>query len=459
MALLALFLCLVFIAWLLVRDSKRHPSVSAVLWMPTLMALILGSRSPSQWLSLSPVGQDSPGSAAGNLSDQAFFLLMMIGSWIVASSRGVKWYKLFAANAAIMLFYLYFVVGCSWSDHPGDSFIRILKDFGATVVVISVILSEKNPQEAIRTVYTRCACVLIPLSAFFMKFTYHGFGRSYGKNGDVMFTGVAVQKNSLGELMLVCSFFLIWDHLETRPAGAKRLWGTIRWDYLVLLFMGAWILNASQSKSSLVCLLIGVAVMVSGWLDSRKISRIVFFVVLSLPFLLLLTQQFSSALGPVLGLLGRDATFTGRTDIWKHIGLTTVNPLVGAGFYNFWGGKGGEAIRVAMQTEVPNAHDGYLDLFLDGGIIGLILLFCVLWTSGRRIIANLGKNRYQRVRFAFLIVAIVSNLTESSFARPSLLWFTMILVILEFPFLKVNETAGHGLPKRNSSNSVMAVAR
>jgi len=444
MAPLALFLCLVFIAWLQVRDFKRHKSVSVALWMPTFMALILASRTPSGWLGGSTVRTGLPNDAAGNLLDQGFFLLMIVGSWIIASSRGVKWNKLFAANTAIMLFYFYFVISSLWSDYPGDSLIRVLKDFGTTVFVISVILSEKDPLEAVRTVYTRCACVLFPLSVFFMKYNYHGLGWNYGKNGTPIFTGVTVQKNSFGEMILVFSFFLVWDHLETRPAGAKWPWSGMGWDRFVLLLMGSWLLHLSQSATSLVGLVIGLALIFrSGWLASRMITRMIFVAALSLPLLLFFTQHFTSIFTPILEALGRDVTFTGRTDIWKNITSTTVNPLVGAGFWTFWGGKGGQAINEAMQTVIPNAHSGYLDIYIDGGIIGLTLLFSVLFTSGRRIIANFDVNRYQRVRFAFLIVAIVVNLTETNFARPSLIWFATLLVLLEFPFLKANETSSY----------------
>lgn len=458
MAPVALFLCLVFIAWLLVRDSKRHKSVSAALWLPTIMVLVQASRTPSGWFGGRTFYTGLPNEGSGNLLDQAFFLLMIFGSWIIASSRGVKWNKLFAANVAIVLFYFYFALSSLWSAYPRDSLIRVLKDFGMTIIVISAILCEKNPQEAIRAVYTRCACVLLPLSMLFMKYNYNGLGRNYARNGTVMFTGVTVQKNSFGEMILVVSLFLILDHLETRPVGAKWQLSGIGWDRLVLLLMGAWLLHVSQSKTSLVCFLIGVVLMVSDWFASRMISRIVFIVALSLPFLVLLTQQFGSFFGPMLGVLGRDATFTGRTDIWRHITLTTVNPLVGAGFYNFWGGQGGQAIREAMQTDVPNAHSGYVDLYLDGGIIGLILLFCVFLSSSRRIIANLDVNRYQRVRFAFLIAAIVVNLTESNFARPSLMWFTTLLVLLEFPFPKANQALSHKLQGPTDSRDFAEVA-
>ena len=67
--------------------------------------------------------------------------------------------------------------------------------------------------------------------------------------------------------------------------------------------------------------------------------------------------------------LGRNATFTGRTQIWEHINIDTVNPLFGSGYWNFWGGPGGERINQEMQSLIPNAHNGYLDIYLDGGAI------------------------------------------------------------------------------------------
>jgi exopolysaccharide production protein ExoQ len=394
----------------------------------------LATRSPGDWLGLH--ADRATNNGPGNSIDQVFFASVIAASFVVAWSRRVKWSKVFAANVAIMLFYGYFVASCLWSHSPLDSLIRVLKDFGANIVVISVILSDKKPLEALRAVYVRCACVLIPLSADLVKFS--PLGRQYARNGDVTYVGAAVQKNSFGELLLVFMMFLVWDHLETRSVvGAKRLWRGLRWDTLVLLLMGFWLLQLSDSQTSFVSLLMGLALLLrTGWLASRRVSRLVFMVALSLPLLLLCTQEFSSVFTPLLQSLGRDPTFTGRTDIWKHITFTTVNPLIGAGFYNFWGGPGGNAIREAMQTGVPNAHDGYLDIFLDGGLIGVFLLSCVLVTSGRRLIRLLPQHRYYRLGFAFLIIAIVHNVTETSFGRLSPLWFTTLLVMLDFPMLR-----------------------
>lgn len=411
------------------------------------MLFVLASRSPGDWLGV----QGGPATrfandSSGSLIDQLFFASVIAMSLLIASRRRVKWRKVCAANIPLILFYGYFLISCLWSGYPMDSLIRIVKDFGANIIVVVVILSDKKPLEALRAVYVRCACILIPLSADLVKFS--SLGRQYARAGDVTYIGAAVQKNSFGELLLVFMMFLVWDHLEERSrSGGKRLWSGLRWDTVVLLLMGFWLLQLSQSQTSTVSLLMGVALVLrTGWFASRKASRLILIVALSLPLLLLCTQEFSSVCTPLLESLGRDATFTGRTDIWKRITFTTVNPLIGAGFWNFWGGPGGRAIQVAMQTGVPNAHDGYLDIYLDGGLIGVALLSYLLVSSGRRLIKHLPMHRYYRVAFAFLIIAIVHNVTETSFGRLSPLWFTALLAMLEFPSLwdKLHSTSNDG---------------
>ena len=89
-----------------------------------------------------------------------------------------------------------------------------------------------------------------------------------------------------------------------------------------------------------------------------------------------------------------------------------------------------------MDTGIPSAHCGYLDIYLDGGLIAVFLLFCVLVASGRRLTASSRVDRFQALRFAVLIGMILYNLSESTFMRLTPSWFTTLLVVIDFPFLK-----------------------
>lgn len=433
MALPALILCLLFIAFLLARDSRRRSSGSAALWIPTFLLLILGSRPVSLWLSGGSVWGAMGNEAERSPLDQIFLFFVLASSFVIATLRHVKWGKFFASNIPLMMLYGFFAISILWSGDPFGSTKRLFKDLGM-LFVIAVIFSEKNPLEAVRTIYVRCASVLFPLSVVFIRW-FPNMARSFTMEGEPTYTGVTTQKNTLGEIVLVFSLFLIWDYLETRPA--RWQWSRFPWDRLLLLGMGLWLLHMCQSKTSLLCLLIGTALIVrGGWLASKMVSRIVLLGALSLPYLLFFAQRFNSVIAPIVEGMGRNMTFTGRTDIWQHITSTTVNPLIGAGYWNFWGGRGGFEISRAMETIVPNAHCGYLDIYLDGGIIGLVLLFFLLVAYGRRLMKNLNADRFQRVRFAMLIVMIVYNLSESMYARLSPIWFTTLLVLVDFPGLK-----------------------
>jgi O-antigen ligase len=392
---------------------------------------------------------------AGSSLDGAFYLCVIGASLLVASLRGLRWNRLFAANKAILLFYISFAISVCWSGDPAGSFKRLAKDFGL-LLVIGIVFSEKDPLQAIRAVFVRCAFVLIPLSVVLVKY-FPAYGRDFSIRGDLMVTGVTTQKNSLGEIVLIFTLFLVWDFLETKHTGVRPRWQQIPWDRLILLLMAAWLLHLSQSKTALVCTLLGsFLVLRSNWLCSKAIDRAVLSGALLLPFLVLFSQQFSSAIAPLVTALGRSMTFTGRTDIWAHITINTVNPIIGSGYWNFWGGPGGYAISQTMNTLVPNAHCGYFDLYLDGGMIGLAMLFVLLVVCGFRIVNNLKLRReakwYVRVRFAVLIAAIIYNLTESTFARMGPIWFTTLMMMVEYPFSVAKARAGASVARKGPSS-------
>ena len=428
----------IFIAVLLVRDSRRRPSVSTATWIPTAMLFVLFSRTPMfSWLG-SPDDAALPPGQIGNLLDQSFFSIMIMASLVITISRRVNWRSFFRQNKALIVFYAFFFMSIGWSQDPTNSLIRVIKDGGCTVVVLCVILSEKNPLEALRAVYVRCACILIPLSAILVRFS--SLGKAYAHDGGVVYGGACQTKNELGEMLLISIMFLVWDFMERRSESrSKRMWRGFSADQAFLVLVGLWLLNLSQSKTSLVTLIIGLSLILrTGKLDLRPVSRFIFAGAISYPVLALTGQTL---FGPLLGMLGRDATFTGRANIWEQINWNTVNPIVGAGFWNFWGGPGGRAIEAAMQTGIPNAHDGYLDIYLDGGFVGVAILACLLIVRGYKLIQRLPRETFARVQFAFLTVAIIHNVTESSFARLSGMWFTIILALLDFPEArKVNQT-------------------
>lgn len=451
---IALSMSLLYSAFVILGDCLRRKNVSFAIWVPTIFVMILSSRPASLWMSGGTVhlGVEMANDQAGNMVDQLFFLGMICGSFAIASMHGYQWKKLLTMNNGIMLFYLYFAISVCWSSDPSGSVKRIVKDFGL-LFVGAVVLSEKDPLQAMRAMFLRSAALLFPLSVVFIKY-YPQLGRAYDIAGGMMMTGVTTQKNSLGEIVLIFSMFMVWDIMEIFPRGTKFKISRIPWNTVLLLLIGAWLLDLSQSKTALLCIMICVALILRpDRFLSGFFNRTALIGAMSLPFLVFFSQQFSSVIAPIIESLGRNMTFTGRTEIWQHITLKTVNPLIGAGYWNFWGGPGGYAVNREMNSIIPNAHNGYVDLYLDGGIIGLTVLFIMLVFCGRQIMKCLkihdDLTRYHKVRFAVLIAAIIYNLSESTFARMGPIWFTTLLMIVNYPpVIKAAKNAREALQKR-----------
>jgi O-antigen ligase len=87
--------------------------------------------------------------------------------------------------------------------------------------------------------------------------------------------------------------------------------------------------------------------------------------------------------GEISALLGRDATLTGRTDIWAVLlESAKKRPMLGYGFSGFWTGLEGESGSLYAQVQwfFTYAHSGLLEIVLQLGLVGLA---AVLFTLGQ----------------------------------------------------------------------------
>jgi len=78
----------------------------------------------------------------------------------------------------------------------------------------------------------------------------------------------------------------------------------------------------------------------------------------------------------MFSLIGKDPTFTGRTDIWALISTSIRNEwLLGYGYGAYWLDPLGPSyyVRLALEWGVPSAHNGWMDLWLAGGVIAVVI--------------------------------------------------------------------------------------
>ena len=271
----------------------------------------------------------------------------------------------------------------------------------------------------------------MPMSLLLIKY-FPDLGREYNRwNGQVAYSGVATGKNELGMTLLVCIVFQLWNLVEVWQDHQRS-----RRDLLVyagLMLLTIHLLFLSHCATALVVSVLVLGIMVGTWWKpfQKLVGRMGVCTVAGGALVLVLNQMFQLD-QMFVSFVGRDLTFTGRTEIWKGLMGANLNPLIGVGFSSFW--LGSRAEELLKGYHINEAHNGYLETYLNGGIIGLLLLLLLLGSSFRRIRIGLaGGGRFQGLRLALLIGCVLYNLTEATFDRLTPLWIALLLVIIEYP--------------------------
>lgn len=422
---LILLVFLIFAAWLIKRDIARRPGISRAIWIPTLWLGILASRPLSTWIGIGG-GSDT---LDGSPVDRIFYLTLILAAMVTLSKRSVDWGWLVARNWPVLVFYSFLFISIAWTNSPFSSFKRWFKEAG-NILIVLVILTEVNPLQAFRAVFVRCAYVLIPLSMIFIRY-FPDLGRRYSKHtGEMMAVGVTFQKNSLGTMILACGLIFLWDWLE-RSNEAEG--GRSQIDRYVAIGIGVlaiWLLYLCDSKTSIVAFMIAAMIVYSIKLPvlRRRISAFGTYTLLGVLIFFLVDQEIG-IFEAIITSLGRDMTFTGRTEVWRILLDVGTDPLLGTGFMSFWDDP-------FFQSKLPEfvgptAHNGYLEVYLAGGAIGVVALVLMLLGTMARINRALADGTgHSVVRFAILVLMLIANLTESNFALMTPLGFLFLLAAI-----------------------------
>jgi hypothetical protein len=429
----ALLCAVLFTVWLSYRDTRERSSVSAAVWIVVAWAIVLGSRPITSWIAGDIV--HATNRDEGNPAEASIYVVLQLASLIVLSRRRVRMPIVVRDNRWLLVFYLFWLASIVWSDYPVITLKRLVKDFG-NVLMVLVLLTEVNPAQAIRATFARCAYLCIPLSIVLIKY-YPYIGRVYGgyNRNDLMYVGVALHKNTLGALALVSAVFLLWDVLESRRSARTAGQKMTLISRAAVVAMCWYLLKVANSATSLVCAVLATAILLAFRIPAlKRVTRQLEPYGLAAGVTVFLLDAAFNLKEQVVLMLGRDMTLTTRTDLWPIVVKFADNPLLGAGFNTFWAGSRlVELHQYELLEGIVQAHNGYLELYLNGGWVGIGLLAMVLFATHKRIKRELASDTPESlVRFIALLVAVVYNFSEASFHKLSLVWLVTLFAIMRY---------------------------
>lgn len=424
-----LLLSYLWALWAFYNDGKFRPSVSPSVWIPIMWLFIHGTRSISMWLGL----ESSSSRDEGNPIEASINFILILAGLIVLLRRNVQWPRVFRENIWLFVFYTFWAMSTVWSDYPLITFKRLFKDLG-NVIMVLVVLTDREPSEAVRAVCVRFAYICIPLSVVFIRY-FPEWGRIYvGEHRDVpMLIGVALQKNLLGILVLISAMFLLWDVLDRAHRGRSTDQTRTMFSHMIVIVMCWYLLLTIDSATALICSVIGSLLILLGYsIFKRHPLRLESLSVMFAATALALDMFFNIKETLVVEGLGRNMTLTSRTDIWETVQGFVDNPVVGAGFDTFWAGERLQLLQ-SKTFGIIQAHNGYVETYLNGGWAGVLLLAIVLVSGYCRIRKRMASGSLADiVRYSLLVVAMIHNFSEASFNKNGPMWFAILFAIMDY---------------------------
>ena len=132
---------------------------------------------------------------------------------------------------------------------------------------------------------------------------------------------------------------------------------------------------------------------------------------------------------------GRDATLTGRTQLWAWVWqVTQEEPFFGHGLQEFWnsGAPIVGQIWAAIGWQAPNAHNGFLEVALEMGAAGVLLVAMILVEA---LVRSLGLIRspttINQMGASLIILAgvIIQSGSEAVlFRQEDIDWFMVVMI-------------------------------
>jgi exopolysaccharide production protein ExoQ len=260
--------------------------------------------------------------------------------------------------------------------------------------------------------------------AVFGSYVLIVFFPDYGVSHDLHWgnwKGLFPHKNLLGLYMAFGILLMVFG----RPGGLPK------WLRIATLLGAIGLLVFSGSATALVSLLVCFALYPLVYLFGLRGKRTLPLWVPMLPLFIsagLFALLNSSRL---LELLGRDSTFTGRADLWR-IAISAIHddPWLGHGYSIFWHTVTTESTGVLISA-TTHAHDGYLDLCIDLGFVGLLVFVIGFLLFAKRAFTMLSNKSTAASKWPLIFLTLFAtyNIAESSLLRThTFMWIPFVSI-------------------------------
>ena len=339
----------------------------------------------------------------------------------------IRWFAAMRWAAAIACLA---VVSSGWSQFPAYTLRRAVP-FALAGLFGAHFALKYSLRRQISILWASMGLLALATILLALFFPHYGLDVSAGHRGD--WQGAFTSKNGCGRIMVLATAVA----LSVKKRSVWRALSLVLFSFIVAMCgsRGAWVIDA---------IVLGIYFGLRILTNTDKRSRVV-LIVFSIATGFVLASTIAVHYAEIAAFLGRDATLTGRTWIWKQIWPFILRrPILGWGYSGFWRGVHGESFRVIafVRFILFHAHNGFLEIFLELGGCGLLLFAASYFRGWRKLWPHLRRGEIRRVMpMLFMLVLIgLYDLDENTLLiYNGLFWVLYVAALINIEMLAIED--------------------
>lgn len=371
--------------------------------------------------------------AVGSLTQYGVYFLsflLLLARWRRTVSTAMR-------NPFLWILLTITLLSFLWSMFPNDSLRSAIVAF-QTAFFSLYVASCYSLKEQLRLIGLALGIVMVFTLFYTLAFPSQAIHTGEHQGA---WRGIFIHKNILAEICTYSATIFLFLRLT------MRRFNSLAWGGLLLSIT---LLVLADSKTALMVFLTLFILLqfYKGlrWENHRSIIILNITIFLFAGISVLLVSNAAT----ILQSMGRDLTLTGRTEIWDGaIARIEQRPWLGYGRDAFWHPQSNFPAAIGEEIGAnyvpPDAHNGFINLACDLGMIGLsffILSYLLAFVRA-----------YHRVRLTrspehlwplvYLSFLLLYNLTESSIlSHNSILWATYMMTALSLGPIPITSPMG-----------------
>lgn len=313
-----------------------------------------------------------------------------------------------------------------WSDASAVTARRTVALVG-TVLVALMLAQHLRPVDVFDVLRKAMLIVVVASLLFYLSGDVRALDEVH-----LTLRGVVSTKNSLGRAAAVGLLAAAATAFLDRKRTTRCLLSAL--PMLVAL-------SLTDSAGGAVTAVLGLVLVAGAALSQARAGRVLLAATATLALGAAALSVPRATGASAAAIVGRDATLTGRTELWSlSLDAAGERPLLGHGYAAFWhpdrpeGSAASVRISEALNFDVPHAHNGLIDAALGLGVVGVVValvLVAGLLVRGIRAL-RAGREDVAMLRLLIAVLIVVSNIAESSFLRENSLLTILFVIALVY---------------------------